>query len=48
MFYMQGQLTSLNEGSSQEKETKEDESVLEPLITQQERNTSADKSVMTH
>ena len=48
MFFMQGQLTSLNEGSAQEKETKEDESVLEPLITDQERNTSVVKSVMTH
>ena len=48
MFFMQGQLTSLNEGSSEEKETKEDESVFEPLITDQERNTSVVKSVMTH
>ena len=47
MFFMHGQLTSLNEGSSEEKKTKEDEldSVSGPPFTQQERKLPHVKSV---
>ena len=47
MFFMQGQLTSLNEGSSQEEETKEDESDSKsgPPFTQQERKSPDVNSV---